>query len=92
MNDRGFIKWQPFSSVATPKELLNHKPKLIPKPTLFPEEQEKLNNQLKDAYYSHQLITIKYYDYGTIKEVKSTISKLNYHLNTIKLTNNQTLY
>lgn len=91
MKDRGFVKWQPFNSVATPKVLLNT-PKFIPKPTLFPEELEKINEQLKEAFYSHQNITIKYYDYGTIKEVKSIISRLNFSQNTIKLVNNQTLY
>lgn len=92
--DRGFIKWQPFNSVVPNKEVLNNikKQEHISKPTLFPEEIEKLNKELMDAYYSHNLIKLTIYEENKIKKYESTITKINSSNNTIHLKNNKTIY
>ncbi len=86
MIDRGFIKWQPFNSVIPSKMILNsiNKEQVV-KPTLFPEEQTILSEQVKDAFYSKDKITIFYYENGQVKKVNTFISKLNTTNNTIEL-------
>ena len=87
MIDRGFIKWQPFHSLTplqdTIKEL--EEEKTVLRPTLFPEEISVLNDEVIDAYYSGDIITITYYEAGKIKQITSTIKKINPNSKTIEL-------
>ncbi|MCM1052825.1 MAG: YolD-like family protein [Ruminococcus sp.] len=86
MIDRGFIKWQPFNSVISSKTILDNTNKEQASiPTLFPEEQLILSEQLKDAFYSKDKITILYYESGQIKNLNTFISKLNPNTNTLEL-------
>ena len=91
MIDRGFIKWQPFNSLITPKEVLKNlekTPKSL-KPTLFPEELETLNEALKDAYFSQNEVIITFYEKNTICSLKTYIKEIYPNFNTLKLTNNK---
>ena len=93
MIDRGFIKWQPFNSLISNKEVLASIKEaktnfLNSKPKLFPEEIEKLNEELKDAYYSHSLINLTYYENNHLKTIKTNIIAIYPNSNTLKLTNN----
>lgn len=92
--DRGFVKWQPFNSVVPNKTILNNlnNAEKVIKPTLFPEEIEKLNEQLIEAYYSHNLIEITIYEENKIKKYKTTINKIDSNTKTIYLKNNKTIY
>jgi len=92
--DRGFIKWQPFSSVISGKSILNttQKNEIASKPILFPEEIEKITNEILDAYYSKREIEISFYENSQIKKVKTFIQKLNPNNNTIDLACNKTIY
>ena len=91
--DRGFIKWQPFESLITTKEVLNDlkENKKIAMPTLFPEEKEHLNQLLKDAYFMHSLINITYFKDNKIKDIKTIIKNINKENETIKLEDNKIL-
>ncbi len=94
MIDRGFIKWQPFNSLISNKEVLASIKEaktnfLNSKPKLFPEEIEKLNEELKDAYYSHSLINLTYYENNHLKTIKTNIIAIYPNSNTLKLTNNK---
>ena len=94
MIDRGFIKWQPFNSLISNKEILTSIKEsknnfLYSKPKLFPEEIEKLNEELKDAYYSHSLITLTYFENNHLKTIKTNIIAIYPNSNTLKLTNNK---
>ena len=86
MIDRGFIKWQPFNSVVSAKELIpNHK--VIQKPTFFPEKINDLENIIINAYYAQELITITFYENNKLITLNSTITKLNPNNHTINLNN-----
>ncbi len=91
--DRGFIKWQPFNSVIPGSLILNNlnSNKPIPKPTLFPEEIEKINAKIIESYYSHNLIEITIYERNKIIKLKTTIVKLNNTNHTLNLANNKTI-
>ena len=57
----------------------------IIRPTLFPEEISILSEQLLDAYYSKDKITLTYYEAGKIKEITHFIKKINPNSKTIEL-------
>ena len=69
MIDRGFMKWQPFHSLTPLKDTVLdiEKQQRCTKPVLFPEEINLLNEEIMDAYYSKDFITITYYEAGKIK-------------------------
>ncbi len=92
--DRGFIKWQPFSSVVSGKVIINdiYQNKLKTKPTLFPEEIEEITTKILEAYYSKTEIEISFYEEGQIKKVKAFIRKLHPNNNTIDLSSYKTIY
>ena len=87
MIDRGFIKWQPFNALTPSKETLKEikEKEKCSRPTLFPEEINIINNALLDAYYSKENILITYYEEGKIKQITSTIKKINPNSKTIEL-------
>ena len=91
--DRGFIKWQPFNSVIPNKTILNNlkSNEKVAKQILFPEEIENLNEQIIDAYYSHNLIEITIYEDNKIKKYETIITKINSSTKTIQLKNNKTI-
>ena len=89
MIDRGFIKWQPFNSLINNKIVLDNltqKPKLK-KPSLFPEELAKLNEQILDAYYAQTEITLIYYENNLYKKITTSIISINTCYKTLKLKN-----
>ena len=87
MIDRGFVKWQPFNSLTPLKDTIQEleEDKKVLRPTLFPEELSLLNDEILDAYYSKDTITITYYEAGTIKEITSTIKKIHPNSKAIEL-------
>ncbi len=93
MIDRGFIKWQPFNSLISGKEILNDltKQKIITKPVLFPEELQKLNEEIINAYYAQNIITLVIYQNNQITQIKTKIKEIYPTSNTLKLANNKVI-
>ncbi len=93
MIDRGFMKWQPFHSLTPLKDTVLdiEKQQRCTKPVLFPEEINLLNEEIMDAYYSKDFITITYYEAGKIKSITTTIKKINPNSKTIELGSKQIL-
>ncbi len=87
MKDRGFIKWQPFNSLITPKEVLENTEIYEVEPTLFPEEKEKLAELIKTAYLAQSKITMEFYENNQIKELNTYIKNIDPIYNTLKLDN-----
>ena len=87
MIDRGFVKWQPFSSVTPLKDIAREQEseKHQEKPVLFPEEVSLLAEKIMGAYYSKDLIFTTNYEVGKIKEIRATIKKINPNSKTIEL-------
>lgn len=97
--DRGMIKWMPFNSVVSNKEILyslmKEKEK-ITKPNISEDETKAFEKAIIDAYYMQDKIHITYYKsgysyeyYGIIKKIDSS-NKLIY-LNNFKILFNQIL-
>ena len=88
MHDRGMIKWMPFNSVVSSKEIINSilKDKSKISMPILSEEQKDVNEQkLLIAYYSKSKINISYYQNGNsyIKKIDFTYHKIYFENNTI---------
>ena len=93
MIDRGFIKWQPFNSLINRKMVMDslERKQKIKKPSLFPEEIEKINEEIINAYYAKSEITIIYYENNLYKKITTSIININSSYKTIKLKNGKVI-
>ena len=89
--DRGFIKWQPFNSVISSKDILDNlnNKEDITKPTLFQEKKDYLNDLILEAYYSKNKINISFYEQNKIKNIYTSITKIYPNTNTLELNNHK---
>ena len=80
MQNRGYKKWAPFSSVIDGKilvnELLKDKAK-INKPTLSEDQIIILNEKIFEAYTNHQKIKLSIFKNMNIIELEGFINNIN---------------
>lgn len=80
MNDRGMIKWQPFNSVVSSKEMVNSlikEKQKIKKPNISDDDKKALEGKIIDAYYMQNKIKITYYKNGYLLNTTSKIKKID---------------
>lgn len=82
--DRGIIKWLPFNSVVSGKEIINNilkEKNKIMMPTLSNEQIEIIENKLLIAFYENIQINVSYFQNGNIQNLKTYIKKIDsiYH-------------
>jgi len=78
--DRGMIKWQPFNSVISNKQLVSevlYEKSKINMPTLSEEQRKNIEQRLVLAFYECEAIKICYYYQGKIYELNETIKKID---------------
>lgn len=79
-NDRGIIKWMPFNSLVSNKDVLykvlNDKKRIV-KPILSDDEISYIESFIIDAYYTQDTITITYYKDGYTYKVKGKVKKID---------------
>ena len=95
MNDRGIKKWQPFNSLGNTlkiKQELNKQKIKTSMPLLSEDQLEKIENNIKEAYYNKDLIIIHYYLNGNIIKKQTKIKNINYNSKKIILSDNTILY
>ncbi len=95
MRDRGMIKWVPFNSVVSNKEILSSilKEKNKISMPILSEEQKNINEQkLLIAYYSKSKINIKYYQNGEFNFTNSYIKKIDFIYHKIYFDNKTILF
>ena len=95
MHDRGMIKWMPFNSVVSSKEIINSilKDKNKISMPILSEEQKDVNEQkLLIAYYSKSKINISYYQNGNINLINSYIKKIDFTYHKIYFENKTILF
>lgn len=71
MQDRGYIKWEPFNSVISDKVILNdlsNKRNIVEKPTLSEDQINYLNDYIFEAYTNH--LKVNLYIYNNFKIIK----------------------
>lgn len=93
--DRGIIKWQPFESLTSSKQIINSLLKeksKITKPIISEEETTIIEENILEAFYSNINITIFFYKDGFIKKITSKIIKIDQVYKLIYLNNNLKLF
>lgn len=95
MRDRGMIKWMPFNSVVSSKEVISSilKEKNKINMPILSEDQKNINEKkLLIAYYSKSKINISYYQNGTINLINSYIKKIDFTYHKIYFENKTILF
>ena len=93
--DRGMIKWMPFNSVVSNKEVLasiiKEKAK-VNKPIMSDDEKSVIEEAIIDAFYMQNKVNITYYKKGYTYEYNGTIKKIDSSNKLIYLTNCRLLF
>lgn len=80
MNDRGMIKWQPFSAVVPSekmlKDVLDEKCK-IRKPILSEDQEKDLEIRILDSFNEKEIVTIMYYKEGKLYKITGIITNID---------------
>lgn len=78
--ERGIIKWMPFNSVISSKEVVNSilkEKSKIKMPILSEEQIINIEKILILAFYSNVKINVFYYRNGTIENISGYIKKID---------------
>lgn len=95
--DRGMIKWIPFNSLVSNKDVMKSlilEKSKISKPIISEEDSKTFEELIIEAYYMHNKVLISYYKNGYIYKTASYIKKIDkvqklIYLENIKLLFNQ---
>lgn len=93
--DRGMIKWMPFNSIISSKDVLNELTKersKIKMPYLSDEQKSKIEKALIIAYYGQESIKIDYFYQGQILSLTSNIKKIDFTFHKIYFTKQTLLF
>jgi len=67
MKDRGMIKWQPFDSVTSSKQMvqsiLKEKSK-VPKPNMSEEQMQEIEEKITEGFHTQSPLRIVYFWHG----------------------------
>ncbi len=88
--DRGIIKWLPFESLVSSKQVIDsilHEKNKIKKPILSLEQQQEISEKLIEAFYEQDEVTLKIYKNGYIITLISFIKNIDYTYKKIVLNN-----
>ena len=80
MNDRGMMKWAPFSAVIPGNVLVNEiefKKKKIIKPCLDDDKKWEIENKIIEAYNNKDIVKLKIYRDGRLYMKEGKIIQLD---------------
>ena len=78
--DRGMLKWAPFNSVVSNKEIIyaiQKEKSKIKMPCLSDDQKLNIENKLIEAFYENKKIAIKYFLAGKIFYKTGSIKKID---------------
>ncbi len=93
-NDRGIIKWQPFNNIIEEKYLIEKmilEKNKITKPILSSEQIEEIEQKIIESYYEQEIITIIYYQNGSLLKTTAKIQYIDTTYKKIYLNNQKIL-
>lgn len=93
--DRGMIKWMPFNSVVSTKEVLSSilkEKEKRKKPIMSDDEIKQLEKSIIDAFYMQTTINITYYKGGYTYKYVGKIKKIDSSNKLIYLSNLRLLF
>lgn len=87
--DRGMIKWAPFNSVISSKEIVRNiqsERNAFKMPMFSDEQKQNMEKKLIEAFYEQKKVCIEYFyadkifkKSGTIKKIDSTFHKIYFN-------------
>lgn len=95
MSDRGMKKWAPFDSLTNTNKMkhdLSKQKNRVKMPTLSEDQLEKIENNIKEAYYNKDDIIIEYYFNGVIIKKQCKIKLIDYNKKQIVLSDKTRIY
>lgn len=93
--DRGMIKWQPFNSVVSGKQMVRDiikEKNKVKMPNLSEEQRKNIEEKLIIAFYENELITLDFYFQGKIIKISEKIKKIDSTYNKIYFNNKVLLF
>lgn len=78
--DRGMIKWQPFNSVISSKQMINEilkEKSKITMPNLSEEQKKIIEQKIIIAFYEKEKLTLEYYSQGKLHKLTESIKKID---------------
>lgn len=88
--NRGMIKWQPFSAVASGTYMINNVLKeknKIKKPILSEDQKIELQNKMVDSYNNQEKIIVKYFRDGRLYTLEGKITEIDINKHRISINN-----
>ena len=95
MHDRGMIKWQPFDSVISSKQIVNQlveERNRTKRPELSEEQITTIENLLFESFTNQEEILIYFYKGGKILHISGFVTALNATLHKVLLNNHSSLF
>lgn len=88
-SNRNTIKWAPFNSLITTKELMDdiNNKKIDSMPTLSDEQTNNLEKKILNAYYEQSNINIKFFFNNKIISANGYIKKIDFTYHKIYFNN-----
>ncbi len=80
MSNRGMVKWQPFSAVATGSQMINNalsKKNKIKMPILDEDKKEELQRKMMDSYNNQECVIVKYFKDGRLYTRTGVITNID---------------
>ena len=80
-NDRGMIKWAPFNSVVSNKEIINSilkEKKKVKMPLLSDDEKKQIEEKIIQYFYTNEKIKLNYFYRGNIYTLNERIKKIDF--------------
>ncbi|MBQ6840631.1 MAG: YolD-like family protein [Bacilli bacterium] len=93
--DRGMIKWQPFDSVVSGKQVVRDvlkKKNEIKMPALSEEQRNSIEEKLILSFYENEKITLDYYYQGKLLKLCDNIKKIDSTYRKIYFSNKTLLF
>jgi len=93
--DRGMIKWAPFTSVVDPNYIVNNiceKKDKVEKPIFTEETLNEFEEFIKYSLETNEELNIEYYKNGKIFKIKESVLKIDTLSKTVYLSNNHKLH
>ena len=80
MNNRKYVKWQPFEAVISGKVMVNEvlaRKNKVKMPILSDDQIEEINRKMSTAHHNKDIITIRYYRSGKFYEKRGIIEEID---------------
>ena len=95
MHERGMLKWAPFNALIDGDECLTELNKVTrqkTRPILSEDQIAEIEENIKEAFYTKEIITISYYCQGDMHDISGQITHIDIVNKIITLNHQDKIY